>query len=239
MSWGNALKRFNSEEQETINERVSAEATVAAVQMRFLEENKPEVSEDEINALYEKYMAYNKTCTISNDVTWAKASNIWNRIISGESFEDLAIQFDEDEYREADGIWGEFHVSDFTDEPEIWKLASKFRPGYVSPPIEADNGITILKINSIEDEGHDVNAFDYTPAPSAEINISRIFIHLPLFIEEVNKEQFAKECQMAKKIAEFNKFINGLISKADINYPCGIEIFGAGDTATQSSFIEQ
>ena len=224
-SWEKALANFNEAEKETINDRVITEASMLAVSENFFRNNPVEVTQEDINELYNGYLEYNKKCTASNNTTWAVASNIWNRISSGESFEDLAVQFDEDEYREADGIWGDFHVSDFADEPEIWKLASKFRPGYVSRPIEADNGITILKVNSIEDAGCDVNAPDYAPSPSAEINISRIFLHLPLFMEEIDKEQFAKECLNAKRTAAFNKFIIGLLSRATIEFPCGTDIF--------------
>lgn len=225
MPWDKAMKRFTATQRETIYDRISAEATVAAVSDDFFKKNHVEVGQDEINALYADYVAYNKKCAASNDVTWAKASNIWEQVRSGESFEKLAAKFDEDEYREEDGVWGVFRTTDFADEPEIWKLISRFRPGWVSPPIEADNGITILKVNSIEDGVANVDASDYVPSPTAEVSLSRIFIHLPLFIEEVSREQFSQECQRAKKISSFNQFLKGLVLKADIKYPYGTAIF--------------
>jgi len=236
-TWDRALRKFSAAQRDTINDRIAVEATVAAVSDYFFKTNSVEVEQREIDALYANYVKYNKDCAMTNVSTWAQASNIWNRIQSGESFEELARKFDEDEYREDDGVWGDFCITDFTNEPEIWKLTPRFRPGWVSPPVEADNGITILKINSIIDGDANVNAVDYVPSPSAEMNISRIFIHLPLFIESASKEQFAAECQRAKKISSFNRFLNDLVSKADIKYPCGTEIFGAKENEGQSSMI--
>ena len=209
---------------------------MAAVFDKFVVENaeKVSVADSEVDKLYKDYLDYNKVCSATNAQTWVKASNIWNRVmIGGEDFKELAAQFDEDEYREEDGVWGTLQVSDFTDEPEIWKLVPRFRPGWISPPIEADNGLVILKVDSIADGGADVNAADYIPSPSAEFTLSRIFLHLPLFMEKISKENFAQQTRQVKKNVEFKKFLNGLILKADVKFPCGTEIFTATDANSQ------
>ena len=224
-SWDKALQKFSTEQQETINDRVMAEAILGAVHDTYMDKQTTDLDDVEVDALYSQYCDYNKRCSESNTVVWAQASNIWNRISSGESFEELAIHFDEDEYRSDDGVWGNFNANEFADEPEILKYVSLFRVGWVSPPIEADNGLMIMRVDSIDDGSGEIFDANYIPSSDAEFKISRIFLHLPLFMEEVDREQFAKECLNAKRTAEFNKFMRGLISKATIEFPCGTDIF--------------
>ena len=222
--WDKLVKKFPRSLRGTIEDRVASEALFSTVFAHFVEKNKITVEQEEIDKLYGNYLDYNRQCSTTNSVIWGKASNIWQRVMSGEDFKELAMRFDEDEYREDNGVWGTFR-----DEPEIWKLISRFRPGWISPPIEADNGLMIMKIDSIEDSGGDIASASYVPSPSAEFTISRIFLHLPLFIEKTDKEQFAQQAIQAKRNVEFQKFLDGLISRSDIEYPSGVEVFGAAD----------
>lgn len=230
VKWEKVIKRFPRNLRKTIEDRVSSEALLSTVFTHFVEKNNVGVDQEEIDKLYGNYLEYNRKCSVTNAIIWSKASNIWQRVEAGEDFKQLAAQFDEDESRTPNGVWGAFHASDFSDEPEIWKLCSKFRPGWVSPPIEADNGLMIMKIDSIEEPNGDITSSSYVPSPLAEFTISRIFIHLPLFVEEVSKEQFTSQTIQAKRNVEFLKFLNGLISKSDIKYPCGEEIFNTDNS---------
>ena len=233
--WDSLIKKFPRNLRGTIEERVASEALLATVFAHFVEKNNVGVGPEEIDKLYSDYLDYNRKCSMTNSIIWGKASNIWQRVETGENFKELAAQFDEDEYREANGVWGTFHASDFTDEPEIWKLIPKFRPGWISPPIEADNGVMVMKIDSIEDSNGDVASSSYVPSPSAEFTISRIFLHLPLFMEKTEKEQFAQQAIQAKKNVAFQKFLDGLISKSDIMFPNGTEVFGTADSDKQNN----
>ena len=228
--WEHVIGKFSNDLKKVIEERVDCESMLSTVFTKYVADNHITVEQAEIDKLYANYLQYNSTCSQTNVQTWVKASNIWHRACSGEDFKELARQFDEDEYREADGVWGKFQLTDFTDEPEIWKLTTRFRRGWISPPIEADNGLMIMKIDAIEDDVSDVNAPDYIPSPSASFTISRIFLHLPLFAEVVDKNVFKQEVVQAKKNVEFKKFLDELISKAKIEFPFGIDIFGSLNT---------
>ena len=234
--WKTVLGSFDKQLREIIEDRVANEALVGSLFDWYIAENNVKVESAEVEKLYANYLAYNKACAATNAVVWTKASNIWERVVSGESFEDIAVEFDEDETRSEDGTWGTYRMADFTDEPEIWRLATKFRRGWISPPVEADNGLMIMKINSVEEPGVDCDAPGYIPSGDAEFNISRIFLHLPLFMEKVSKEKFAAECQEAKKTADFMHFLDELILKADIEFPSGTEIFNTEDSQSQMRF---
>jgi len=223
--WKKALAAFPKELQDTIEGRVAAEAISFAVADRWQKENKIAASQDEIDKIYGKYLEYNKTCAASNATVWATASNIWKKAVSGADFRELQDKYDQDEYKSGDGEWGTFTPAGFTDEPELWKLCRHMRPGWISPPVEGDNGLMILKVLSLDDGDGDTAAADYTPSPDASIKLARIFLHLPLFIEETGKEEFAKEVQNAKTLSEYNKFAASLVSKAKIEFPCGTRIF--------------
>ena len=225
--WEKVIGRFPKNLQEVIEDRVHNESILSTVFTKFVDDNHVTVEQSEIDKLYNNYINYNNVCAQTNLMTWVTASNIWQRVRNGEDFKELARQFDEDKYRESDGVWGTFQLSDFTDEPEIWRLTPKFRLGWVSPPIEADNGLMIMKIDAIEDGGNNVKADDYVPSPSAVFTISRIFLHLPLFAESLDKDTFAREVIQAKRNVEFQKFIDELKSKSNIAFPSGTEIFGS------------
>lgn len=225
-SWNKFLKRFTDVERQTINERVLSEATQIAAKEGYLSKNRVNITDEELAEIKMKFDAYNKRCAATNECVRKLAADIRKRVERGESFEKLAIRYDQDESRTQTGEWGEFAYADFADEPELAKEARKFRTGYVTPPIEGDNGLMLVKVISIEDPLNSATeSKDYIPSPNATFKLARIFLHLPEFIEKFDEETLKHQAQVAKDNADYSKFIHKLVSEAKIEYPSGVDIF--------------
>lgn len=209
--WDKAVAAFPPGQRETIGRRVAAEALSRAVAAKWREDNEPLAAPSEIDRLYKRYLEYNKACAASNTLIWAKATNIWKRAASGEAFRKLQEKFDEDEYKSDDGEWGVFTAENFAGDDDLQKFWPDMSPGWISPPVEGDNGLMVLKVLAVD---------------GPRKKLARIFLHLPLFLEETDKEALAKEVRSARLLSEYNKFVSGLVEKAKIEYPNGTEIFG-------------
>ena len=224
-NWNAATNRLGSALSTVAEGRIATEALALAVKRDFFAKTNVLATAEEIDSAYGRYCAYNAECAKTNDMVWANASNIWRRAVSGEDFEKLADEFNEDEDKPQNGAWGEFKIADFNDEPAIRRLYREFRKDYVSPPVEADNGLMIFKVVDIIDGDEDVDAPGYLPSPEAEYTMKRIYFHLPMFIESVSKEVFAKEAEAAKRNQAYIDFLRDLCGKTKVEFPNGTDMF--------------
>ena len=218
-------KKFTAEELATAQERIEAEALARTAKTHWLERNKSPLDEKEAKQIAKRFKEYNERCAAANTATFALASNICERVESGEDFAELARQYDQDESRLPDGTWGEYTAEDFRDEPELLRISRSFKPGCVTPPVEADNGLMIARVDKIEDPSANPEEDGYIPSAEAVFSLSRIFLRLPEFIEEADFDTLKREAQKAKDNAAFAKFIRERASKLGTEYPSGVEIF--------------
>lgn len=224
-SWEKASNRFSPVEWNTVRQRIGAEALERTAKADWLAKNRTVLTEKDFDKIEKSFNDYNRRCAATNEQVFALASNIWSRALSGERFFELAEKYDQDETRSPDGLWGEYTIQDIFDEPELLRNSRLFKPGYTSPPIEADNGLMIIRVESVEDPAANPAAPDYIPSAEAVFTLSRIFLHLPEFIEKTDMTTLRREAQTAKDNADFVKFMKGKAAKYKIEYPSGTEIF--------------
>lgn len=81
---------------------------------------------------------------IQKSASRQKAMDAYNKIKSGQSFEGVARQMSEGQYKDQGGEWPVLPADEF---PEFVRAAvSKMNPGDISEPIESDKGWHILKL---------------------------------------------------------------------------------------------
>jgi len=230
--WNVVLERFPVELRATIEDRVEKEATVFAVKRDFLEKTDVMATQEEIDKYFARYVKYNNDCAATNVAVWSMASNIWQQALAGVDFVDLANKYSEDENQTENAKWDSFKLEDLKDYPDVYRLQRFFKRGYVSPPVEGDNGLMIVRIDEVMEDDEEVEDENYVPTPDTEYVISRIFLHLPLFIETVTKDEFARQATEAKKIKAFEDMVRDLIGGMRIEFPSGVDIFAPPEMDT-------
>lgn len=223
-SWNNFIKDFSTEEQKLIDERVQAEALISAVRKSFFDTNPVNITTQEVEVCQKRLEDYHKRASATNDLIWARASNIWNKVSNGMNFEMAANRYTEDENEPEDGEWGEFLLGDFNEERELQKCISQLIPGQITPPIEGDNGLMILKLVS-KDEDIAKNNEGIVEPLKVRYNLSRIFFRLPVFYEKATFDEIWKSLRDVKEKKAFSLFVDKLKSDVSIDFPSGTKIF--------------
>jgi len=153
----------------------------------------------------------NKRAAATNEFVFAKATNVWSRIASGElEFEKAAVEFSEDEYIGEGCEWGTFTRDQLEGEDAVLALLPTLKTGDITPPVESDGGVAILRRD--EDDSDKTYSF------------SRVFFRLPYFYDEETPE----EARAALKDLKFHEAIQTAIkdstAKLKVEYPEGTNL---------------
>lgn len=159
------------------DEQVRAEALRATMEAYWAEQEPTNLPPDYADQQVRQMEQWNRTMAETNRLQFAKATNVWQRICRGMDFPSAAKEFSEIEEERADaGEWAVVDAKFLSDEPALLAWLRAAKPGDVSPPIAADNGILIARLDSLEqDEGFTVSRIFFrlgrvlTPAPKNAI----------------------------------------------------------------------
>ena len=183
----------------------ASQATEITVRRRILEKNPLELAPDYAEKQLALIAKYNAEMALTNAIVYARATNTWEKLKSGADFRAVAREFSEvpREAREG-GDWGTLGLQQLEPDEELAKWAQQLQPGEFSPPIEGDNGLMILRVDSKKGE-------DYA--------LSRIYFRLPMFKEVVSKEELLKLKKQQHDRAVLDKEIKALLKSADVERP--------------------
>lgn len=215
ISWPGFMRKLPKECQGALNKRVEIEALTEAVRKWHVVNMPAPVSEEELVKFRQHQREYNRIAAMTNDLTFAQATNVWQQIKNGLAFEEAVDRYSTDENDTENGEWGDFNLEFFDDTPAIQALLPKLVPGDITEPIEGDNGLMIMRLDDVRDEGDG----------KAIYSVSRIFFHLPEFYPELDDETFAKEIREARQKRTFGDFVDDLTKKQNVTYPIGEFIF--------------
>jgi peptidyl-prolyl cis-trans isomerase SurA len=125
-----------------------------------------------------------------DDEARAKATQIRERALAGESFEKLASDLSDAPSRTNAGLIGPLSLSDLS--PEVRQMVSKMKPGDVTEVLRGSRGYQILKLETI------------TPAETLPFDQAR---------EDISNRVFTD-----KRKAEFDKYLDKLRAEAIIDW---------------------
>lgn len=238
ISYASFLQNFNEKERAYLENRVTNEATVAAVRRDYLGKLSLKPTKEEVDKVIKRIVDYNRSALATNRLVWARATNIWHEVRSGEGFGDYANQYSEDENEPENGEWGEFKLGELKDDGRLAEVVANLKPGEVSEPIEADNGICILKLNAINAPEGETNMLAITSADTT-YDLSRIFLRLPVVYESASREVVEKSILETKEHNAFDKFTLSLIKGMPLKFPCGRVIFQVAERASKLPNVVQ
>lgn len=161
----------------------------------------PSYADDVIRKINEENAAF----AISNRLQWAKATNVWEKLKAGADFGKTARAHSEIEGEAADdGDWAVVDAKFLSDDPKLLKWLKAAKPGEFSPPIAADNGVMIARLDGFEEDDG--------------FSVSRIFFHLASILPPAGKEAIvaAAERKYAEKL--FGEKLAELVKAANPVY---------------------
>lgn len=188
-----------------MDEFVRIQATELAVRQRIIEKNPMNLPANYAKEQIERSKAYNAEMALTNALVFARATNVWEKLKAGADFKQAAHQFSEVP-REAEdgGDWGTLGLQQLEPDEDLVNWAQKLQPGEFSPPIEGDNGLMILKMDSKKGE-------DY--------KLSRIYFKLPMFRDIVDEDTLVKMKQQQHERTVLAREITALVKAAKVVKP--------------------
>lgn len=160
-------------------------------------------------------VSYNQRMTVTNELVYARATNVWKRILQRElTFEQAATNFSEDVYIDIGCEWGTFSLDQLADDPSVLAILPSLKIGGVTPPLESDGGLAILRLDAIE------QGKNYT--------FSRVFFRLPMFFDQETQEEAAACLKRQMEMDLVRRKLEETRAKMRFEYPCGTNLFANG-----------
>jgi hypothetical protein len=127
-----------------------------------------QVSAEEVTNMAHQVAEYAHIAEATNALIHARATNIWQQLRKGADFHALANKHTEDQNECKDGEWGSFPLSAFSDSPLLRSLVEQLKIGEITPPVEGDGGLLIVRLKHLDAE-----------TSPACYDLERIFFRLP------------------------------------------------------------
>ena len=199
------LRRKMGPLAEALDEFVRVQATEDVVRQRILEKNPLVLPPNYAKEQTSRAKAYNARMALTNALVFARATNVWEKLKNGADFKQMARQFSElPKEAEEGGEWGTLGIQQLEPDEDLVKWAQKLQPGEFSPPIEGDNGLMVLKMDSKKGE---------------DCSLSRIYFKLPMFQDVVSEEELVKMKRQRHEMAVLNREIKALVKAAKVVKP--------------------
>jgi hypothetical protein len=206
------LCKISGSDGVAIERDIIAAARYLAVTNAILHENPVTVSPEEVKRRLSRIEMYNIRVRATNDLVFAKATNIWRKVVAGEiTFEDAARKHSEDIYIAQGSEWGSFSKDLLGDETELLTLLPKMKIGDITPPIQSDAGLAIIRYDS--KDPRDIYTF------------SRVFFRLAEPFCEETRLEAESEIRQGREVQEIKRVLKNFENKLEIQYPSGTNLF--------------
>lgn len=194
-----------------LDEQVRSEAMGRIVREYWAKLYPTNIPASYVDRQLENFRLYNENVIKTNVLVFARATNVWEQLKAGASFKKMAVKYTElEEDRETEGFWGAVDSRQLTDEPELIAWCKKLKVGEFSPPFEGDNGVMIIRLEDVQDEGR-------------EFHLSRIYFMLaesrtPASRERILEAAYDKYADrlFETKLTELIKAANPVFKKVSI-----------------------
>lgn len=210
------LKTFPENIQSGILHQVSDDAKI----MAYWRRKAPEAfafKDSDFKAVEEHVAKLNEKSRAVFKQQKEKAEDIYNKILAGTNFIELARShsstFAEDE---SSGNWGDFTLREIP-YPEMLEHLSKLKPGEVTRPLELDDAIHIVRLDSREGHG-DESTVNLNPE---HLKLSRIVVPLPVTYEVGTTNEVRSQLRRERVAARQKEWLKELRSRAVVEFPSG------------------
>lgn len=159
------------------DDQVLSEARRLAMRDYWVKEEPANLPTNYADKVLADIAKWNADMAKTNAIQFAKATNVWEKLKAGADFVKTArVNTEAPEEIEDNCEWATIDDKFMDDEPALKAAVKALKPGEFTPPIEADGGILIVRLDSLEeDSGYAVSRIFFrkgntlTPAPRSEI----------------------------------------------------------------------
>ncbi|MGN0847974.1 MAG: peptidylprolyl isomerase [Kiritimatiellia bacterium] len=167
---------------------------------------------DYVAQVQESVRRYNINMGLTNNLVYARATNVWNQLKAGAAFADMVKKYSEadDDEKEEGGEWDSMDGTQLQEEPALrkWFSPERTKVGEISPPIECDAGLSIVRYDGIDaDEDSD--------GPT-EYKFSRVHFLLPMFMEADTPENIVATARKTHASRLFKEKLAELVKAARV-----------------------
>lgn len=212
-SFEEVLKHLGENERRLIERDIDRVLTINTAKKDIKAQAKITIAPEDVEKARKSIDAANVRAAATNDLVFARATNVWKKISGGElTFAEAAADYTEiPQEMSGGGIWGAFDSAQLaaTDE-ELAKHLENLAIGEFTPPIEADNGLCIIKLDA-KKPAKGAGAFEY--------DLSRIFFRLAEWYETPTVEEMRDLMQKEAENAAVRRKLEELSRKHRITGP--------------------
>ena len=195
-----------------IDEEIEARVNYTLATNAILRTHPIVVTDEDVQKRIQSIRNYNARATVTNALTWAKATNVWKEVMAKTNqFEALAKKYSEDEYISSGCEWGMFTRDLLTDEEALEKFLPTMKVGDITPPIESDGGLAIVRMDESDDPKN--------------LSFSRIFFRLPMFYTEETTDEARRILTEQRTKDEIGATLKTYAQKVKVEYPQGTNVF--------------
>lgn len=222
-TWEKFVAKFDRELLSGLEQDLAFEALKIKVDAKLKERLRTEPSPSEISELMAKHAAYNARAAKENAAIYQNATNLWRQIVADpltNAFEAAVAKYAEGhEHMTTDASWGAFSLAAFEGERALGRLIPTMKVGDVTPPVEGDNGLVILKLLRVDSSsGGEAKA-------DRQYTFAKIFFELPEFFEELGAEQLGKAIAADRAEKAAKDAVAARIKSMKVSYPNGKVVF--------------
>lgn len=189
-----------------LDERIAEEALLNEVRKHIAYANPTNFPPDYVKARCQQLKDYNARMVLTNAVIYARATNVWEQLKGGADFGELAQKYTEIEAEVADkGELGVIGLQQIQDEPKFAQVLRELKVGEFSAPVEADNGVSIIRMDSKNVE-------------KDEYGISRIYFRLPMLAKVFSEKEMEKQLRKEYNERIVGEKIEQMVRAAKVEY---------------------
>lgn len=211
----NDLKYMFGRNASRLDALINSAAMHQTVTNHILSTNPVVITDDMIKDRISEIANANKSREATNAWVYAHATNVWHEIANRKlTFEQAATNYSQDAYLSMGCEWGTFSRESLSDEKALLDLLPTLKRGDITPPIESDCGLAILRIDEIDENG------SYT--------FSRVFFRLPVLFDLETAEQARSYLIKESEQKRIRSELDAVRAKMKIEYPSGTNLFEKG-----------
>lgn len=213
LTFQDVVEKLGKAEQESFLETFENEVKIETF-LQSAYSNELVLSDIDIEKGLKRLEAYNITVRATNDLMFARATNVWKMALSGGNFAQLADKYSEDKDKKPGGDIGECSKVDFSDDEETWNEISGLKEGWVSPPLKTYSGVEIFKVerkipakesNSGEDSLH----------------LRRIMFRRGVEVQEYTADEYKKEIEGTRRNKRMRTILVQAWKRCSLRFPAG------------------
>ena len=187
-------------------DQVMSEARRYVMRQRWLEEEPLNLPTNYADKVIADIAKWNESMAKTNAVQYAKATNVWQKLKAGADFVKTARLNTENEAEiEDDCEWGTIDDKFLSDEPVLLGMLKTMKVGEYTPPIDADGGILIVRLDEVDKEE---NAY----------TVSRIVFRKGRILTPASKEEIVAEARKNYVKELFKRRLENLVKASGARF---------------------